>query len=315
MNLKFLETLVCVAELQNFRQAAARLHTTQPAVSARIRALEDMLGIELIDRSGREIRLTPAGLEALRHARAIVELSAHMRQTLSSAETLQGILRIGVIDTIIHTWLPRLIERVRTSHPRVSFELTADTSLRLAEGVRSGEIDLALLMGPLEDDGVVNHDLGRFPMAWVANPRHFHFNGPVDVLRLAEHPILSYPRHSKPYRAIERFFGASLGRQPLLNCSNSLASLVRLAIDGIGIAAIPPVVIEKEIATDRLAVVPVRQAFPSLAFTASYLDGQAAALPAAVAGFARDEAFRYSAEKGLDEAAGGSPHVAGTGDS
>ena len=72
MNLKFLETLVCVAELQNFRQAAARLHTTQPAVSARIRALEDMLGIELIDRSGREIRLTPAGLEALRHARAIV---------------------------------------------------------------------------------------------------------------------------------------------------------------------------------------------------------------------------------------------------
>ena len=227
MNLKFLETLVCVAELQNFRQAAARLHTTQPAVSARIRALEDMLGIELIDRSGGEIRLTPAGLEALRHARAIVELSAHMRQTLSSAETLQGILRIGVIDTIIHTWLPRLIERVRTSHPRVSFELTADTSLRLAEGVRSGEIDLALLMGPLEDDGVVNHDLGRFPMAWVANPRHFHFNGPVDVLRLAEHPILSYPRHSKPYRAIERFFGASLGRQPLLNCSNSLASLVR----------------------------------------------------------------------------------------
>ena len=120
---------------------------------------------------------------------------------------------------------------------------------------------------------------------------------------------------SAEIKKVARFFGASLGRQPLLNCSNSLASLVRLAIDGIGIATIPPVVIEKEIATDRLAVVPVRQAFPSLAFTASYLDGQAAALPAVVAGFARDEAFRYSAEKGLDEAAGSSPHVAGMGDS
>ncbi len=300
MNLRFLETLVYVAELRSFRQAAARLHTTQPAVSARIRALEDSLGVELVDRTGRDVRLTPAGVEAVRYARAIAELNADMCQRLSSAQMLQGILRLGVIDTIIHTWLPRLIERLRTTYPQVSFELTADTSISLAAQLRAGDIDLALLMGPLDDDGIVNRDLGRYPMAWVANPDRFAFDGPIDVAQLADYPILSYPRHSKPYRTIERCFEASRGRQPLLNCSNSLASLVRLAVDGIGIAAIPPAVIERELAAGTLVRLPVRQAFPGLRFTACYADRPPAALPSTVAGFAREEAVRFSAEKGPD---------------
>ncbi len=302
MNLRFLETLVYVAELRSFRQAAARLHTTQPAVSARIRALEGLLGVELVDRSGRDVRLTPAGVEAVRYARAIAQLNADMCQRLSSTQALQGLLRLGVIDTIIHSWLPRLIERLRTTYPQVGFELTADTSISLADQLRAGEIDLALLMGPVQEDGLVNLDLGGYPMAWVANPRRFAFDGPIDVAQLAAYPILSYPRHSQPYRIIERCFQASRGRQPLLNCSNSLASLVRLAVDGIGIAAIPPAVIETELAAGTLVRLPVRQAFPSLRFTACYADRPPAALPSTVARFAREEAARFSAEKGMDKA-------------
>ncbi len=315
MNLKFLETLVCVAEARSFRQAAARLHTTQPAVSARIRALEEQFGAQLLDRSGREVRLTPAGFEALRYAQAITDLAARMQESLSSGEALHGILRIGVIDTIIHSWLPQLIERVRAAHPKVSFELTADTSLRLGELLRAGDLDLSLAMGPLDEEAVVSRDIGSFPMAWVASPRHFHFSSAIDVSELAEYPVLSYPRHSKPYRMIERYFSASQGRQPLLNCSNSLASLVRLAVDGIGIAAIPPVVIEAEIAHGDLSVIPVRQTFPSLAFQAFYLDRPGASLPAAVAGFAGDEAARFAHAKGPGKALPpGAPAVASPAD-
>ena len=138
----------------------------------------------------------------------------------------------------------------------------------------------------MQEDGLVNLDLGGYPMAWVANPRRFAFDGPIDVAQLAAYPILSYPRHSQPYRIIERCFQASRGRQPLLNCSNSLASLVRLAVDGIGIAAIPPAVIETELAAGTLVRLPVRQA----------------ALPSTVARVAREEAARFSAEKGMDKA-------------
>lgn len=311
MNVRHLETLVVLAEVRSFRLAAARLHTTQPAVSARIRALEQAFGTELIDRGGRRIALTPPGLEALRYARAITKLLDGMRKAVCATDTLQGVIRIGVIDTIIHSWLPRLIEHLRRCHPDVNFELTADTSLRLTELFRAGELDLVLLMGPLSLEGVRDIDLGAFPMAWVANPKVYRFDGPIDVDALAGYPILSYPQHSIPYRTIRRYFASARGLEPILNCSNSLASLVRLAADGIGIAAIPPVIIERELAEGVLAIVPVKETFPALAFTASFAEGPTAALPCAVARLAHEEATRFGCAKGARRALAPSPEAFG----
>ena len=294
MNLKFLETLVWVAELKNLHQVAEQLHTTQPAISSRIKSLEQELGVKLIERGPKGVLLTAKGLEAVRYARDLVERSNSMRVRISDTQTLSAVIRMGVIGTIIHTWLPSLIERLRTDYPNVIFELESSTSLRIADALVSGELDVALLMGPLDEPDITNIDLGSFSMAWVANPRRFSFDGRLDVADLADLPILSYPRGSKPYRMIERYFAEADVRRPLLNCSNSLASIIRLAIDGIGIAAIPPATIAEELDEGRLAILPVRQVFPPLAFHGSYRSGRGDELPSLVARYAQEEARRFA---------------------
>lgn len=299
MNTRFLETLVWVARLRNFHHVAERLHTSQPAISSRIQALEAELGVPLVDRSVRDVQLTPEGLETLRYAEAVVALVDEMRVRLSDPGSLQGSIRIGVIGSIIYAWLPQFIERLRTTYPNVIFELSADTTAHLARALKRGEIDLALLMGPIDDAGVENIDLGSFPMVWVANPRHFRFDRPIDVTELAAQPILSYPRDSQPYRMLERYFRSSRIRRPLINAS-SFASVVQLAVAGIGIAAIPPVTVLDELDRGRLAIVPVRQVFPPIAFTASYRLSPAAELARTVAEMARAEAEAFAVRLGPD---------------
>jgi len=294
MNVRFLETLVWLSELKNMHLVAERLNTTQPTVSMRIKALEEDLGVTLIERGPKGVRLTPKGIEAVAFARDLVQRTNSMRVRLSDAASLNAIIRIGVIGTIVHTWLPSLIERLRRDYGSVIFELESTTSIRIAEALNNGEIDIGLLMGPVNEPGIENVDLGSFSMAWISNPKRFSVDGDIDVAELADLPILSYPRGSKPYRMIEEYFASSDVRRPLLNCSNSLASIIQLAIGGIGVAAIPPVTIREELAEGALSILPVRQVFPPLAFTASYRSGRAGDLGEIVAGYARKEALAFS---------------------
>lgn len=293
VRLRALRALIHVADLKSFRRAAAHLHTTQPAISARIRGLEEHFQRKLIHRDARGIRLTAEGIEVLRYAKSIVELTDRVSHLFQPTALIAGTVRIGAIDTVVPTFLMPLFERLRREHPEVSFELRTDTSLNLIEDLRRGEVDVALLMGPVEDEAVVNLDLGTFPMAWVANPRRYPFAHEIDVTELARYPIISYPRGSKPYRMIERYFEAQAPNQVRLSSSNSLSTLIRLAVDGFGIAAIPPAVIERELAEGQLARIPVRQPFPGLECHAVYYAASRSAAPALVAELAHEEAERY----------------------
>lgn len=296
MNLRFLETLICFAELKTMHQVAERLNTTQPTVSARIKALEEEFGVELVERGPKGVRLTSKGVEAVDFARDLIQRTNSMRLRLADASTLRAEIRIGVIGTITHTWLPSLIGRLRRDYRSVIFEIESTTSLRIAESVVNGETDIGLLMGPIDEPGVSNIDLGGYSMAWVANPERFPIREDIDVADLADLPILSYPRGSKPYRMIEEYFAATNVRRPLHNCSNSLASIIQLAVSGIGVAAIPPATIRAELAQGRLAILPVRQVFPALRFTASFRSGRAYDLADIVATYAREEARSFSME-------------------
>ena len=294
MNLKLLETFILLAEFGNFNRVADRLYTTQPAISARLRSLEKELGFELVDRSSKGFKLTPKGHEVLGYARVLIDTMHEMRVRISDTKTLTGSIRIGVIGTIIHSWLPNLVRRLRTDYPQVVFELHSATSLEISEELSKGAIDVALFMGPLEDLEITNLDLGSFPMAWVANPRCYRFEKTVDVADLAAMPILSYPRGSEPYRMIEGYFREARPRRLLLNCSDSLASIIRLTLDGIGIATLPLATIQTELSAGTLHVLPVRQVFPSLAFTASYRRSPFGELAKKVAEMAREEAMIFA---------------------
>ena len=146
MELRQLEYLVAVAEEANFTRAAQRVHISQSGVSAQIRQLEHDLGATLIDRSGRTATLTEAGQAALKHAREALAAAAAMRQAVDEVTgLLSGRLTVGMVTACTITALFDALAAFHRAHPGVAITLLEDNSAALAERVRSGAIDIALI--------------------------------------------------------------------------------------------------------------------------------------------------------------------------
>ena len=265
-----LETFVWVATLGSFRGAAAKLNTTQPAVSQRIAKLEADLGRKLIERHSRSVHPTEKGRELLSYAERLLKLRAEMRAALADRNAMRGVLRLGVSETIVHTWLPRFIERVHASHPRLALEIEVDISPNLRNRLVGHEIDLAFLLGPLSSPTIRNRPLCRFPLAFLASPKLDLPSGPVPLASLARHPIITFSRGTQPYVAVNDLFSQPHLPPIRLHASASLAPVVRMAVDGIGVAVIPPAIVADELEAGRLHIVEADAAIPDLGFTASW---------------------------------------------
>ena len=292
LNLRFLETFVWVARLKSFSLTAERMHSTQAAVSHRIAALEQELGVRLLERDTRDMRLTPQGVDAFAHAERLVRLAAEFRRRMSDPKALRGRIRIGVIETIVYSWLPALIDRLSHACPEVVLELDEGTSFDIAERLRVGEADLGLMMGPVEGPGLINIPLCSYASVWLASPKLGVPDGPIEIADIGQFPILSFPRNSKPHLAMTSYFERS-GIDDVRLHTASLATLIRMAVDGIGVTAVPAAVVTREIGEGTLKVLDVRQPFPALSLHAAYLESETRPLPALIAAMAREVAEAY----------------------
>ncbi len=127
MDLKQLSAFVWVAELHSFRAAAKRLYTTQPTISQRIAALESSLNVSLFDRCSTGISLTDKGRELLPLAQRMMETSNDILRLAHEQNAIQGTLRLGCVETIIHTWLDYLIDILHRRYPALTLDLQVDT--------------------------------------------------------------------------------------------------------------------------------------------------------------------------------------------
>src|SRR4051794_20371132 len=135
MELRQLEYFVAVAEEANFTRAAERIHVAQPAVSAQIQRLERELGLPLLDRSRRSVRLTAAGEAALPHARAALAAVGDMHLAVDELTALvRGTVTIGTV-TSHNVDMPGLLADFHADHPNVEITLSTDGSDALIEGV------------------------------------------------------------------------------------------------------------------------------------------------------------------------------------
>lgn len=265
-----LETFYWVAQLRSFRAAAERLHTTQPAVSQRIANLEDELGVKLLERGPRLAMPTPRGRLLLDYADRFLKLHAEMIAAVAVPEALSGVVRLGVSETIVHTWLAQFIERVHALFPRVTLEIEVDVSPLLAARLVDHRLDMAFLLGDVADPAIVTAPLCRYPLAFVASPALPLPVTPLSLNDLAAWPLITYPRTTQPYIELMRLFNAPDVIRPRVYASSSLATIVRMAIDGIGVSVIPPVVTERELADGRLRLVPIDAPLPDLVYSVAY---------------------------------------------
>jgi DNA-binding transcriptional LysR family regulator len=235
-----------------FRAAGQRLGLAQSAISSRIAALERKLGVELFERQGRGVRLTPVGRRFLEHADRLIEARDRIVDELSARDRLAGTLRIGVAESVVHTWLPGLLTNLRDGLPRMRFELSVDTSAELQRKLRGDEIDFAVMMSQLVPETGIGTRVGRIRIVWVAAPDMNLPDGPLSLTQLARHSIVTFPKETPPFREVERLFADPEVPVPLLHGCASLSTIAHLARAGFGIGVLPRQMAEPELREGRL---------------------------------------------------------------
>lgn len=269
MNIRTLETFVWIARLSSFRAAAKRVYASQPSVSARIAGLENQLGVQLFDRSGKKITLTAKGREFLVYAEKMLSLHGEMLQAVAKPASIHGTIRLAVSETIAHTWLPQLVERVSEAYPAINLELEVDISVNLAEKLKNHEIDIAFLMGGVNQPGIITRDLCRYSLLWFASPQLNLPDRAMSLAELAKWPIVTYPRQSEPYIAIRTLVDPMNHSTRVHSCS-SLSTIIRMTVDGLGVSALPREILQRELDAGMLREFRVDAAVPDLAFKTAY---------------------------------------------
>jgi len=271
VDFKSIETFLWVVTLGSFRGAGQRLNTTQPAISQRIAQLEREMGVKLLNRDHRVASPTPSGRQLMVYAEKLISLRSEMLAEVGDRSAMRGVLRLGVAETIVHTWLPRLIKSVNTAHPNLSLEIEVDITPNLTARLLGQEIELAFLLGPLTASGVRNRVLCDYPIGFLASPSLGLGTDPLKVQDLAKFPIITFPRKTQPYEIVRSLFNRPDLPPIRLHASASLATVIHMAIEGLGIAVIPTSIVEDELADGRLQLLSTDLKIPPLTFSASWL--------------------------------------------
>jgi DNA-binding transcriptional LysR family regulator len=289
IDFKALETLVWVATLKSFNRAAAKLNTTQPAVSQRIAQLEIDIGHRLLQREKRTVVPTEAGRRVIDYAERLLKLRSEMLHAVADKTAIRGTLRLGVAETIVHTWLPRFVERMSKAYPGLMLEIEVDITPNLRDRLLTQELDLVFVLGAFAVAQLRNLPLCNYRLAFLAGPA-LVLPQPVGLDVLATHPIMTFSRNTRPYQLMRELFSAPNLPPVRIHASSSMATILRMAEDGLGIAAVPEAIAGLELASGRLRVLQTDVSLPELDFFASWRVTPEAATVEAVATIAAEVA-------------------------
>lgn len=272
MNLRFVEAFYWVVSLKSVSRAAEKLFITQSAMSSRIAALEEELGVLLLDRRDKQFRLTVAGMRFFNHAQKLLALQRDIKAEMSAAggnESTTVSLRIGVIESVLHSWLIQWIAHMRKSSPAFELELTVETTPVLIDHVRRGALDLVFAAMPTAGEGVRSRALPPMEMAFVGHSE-LHRKRSYSLADLAEIELLTFQRGSQPHAALlDLFRAASLEVKRIHNIS-SISAMVQLVEGGLGLATLPVAAVERLAGHLPLKALKCDTPLPPLPIHASY---------------------------------------------
>ena len=238
-----LRCFTAVATEMNFRRAAAALHMTQPPLSRQIQLLEQEVGVALVDRSGRAIRLTPAGESFARTARYLLDSAAAAAldaRRIASGDA--GILTIGFTAASSYAFLPRFVSLLRRRLPDLALTLREMTTPQQVAALQSGLIDLGVLRPPVTLAGMQVVRVHREGLA-LAVPRGHRLAGQaaVGLADLEGEALITYPPVEGPYfhqliMGLLRAAGVAPGSVQHITQTHSILALVAA---GLGMALVP----------------------------------------------------------------------------
>lgn len=159
-----LRTLLAIADLGSFSQAAAALGRTQSAISLQVKRLEELTGTRIFARNGRNPVLTPAGEVLVSYARRMLALNDEALDAMRSS-AIGGKVRFGTSQDFSETWLPTILQGFVAANPGIEIEVRVDSGIEVVNAVEAGELDIALALGLGELPSA--EVLGQVPLVWI----------------------------------------------------------------------------------------------------------------------------------------------------
>ncbi len=260
MDLFALETFLAVAEERSFSRAAIRLHRTQPAVSQAIAKLEAQLGESLLERSARDGSLTDAGEVLREYAQKLLNLRTEATEALGELRSLhRGRLTLAANEYTCLSLLPVLDHFCRT-HPRIKVTVQRSFASRIPDELLARSVEIGIVSFRPDDVTLRSVVIYRDELALIVNPRHaLAKEGGVTIRQLGEEHFIAHnvpsPQRAKVLEAFRRY-DTNLRIDVELP---SLEAVRRFVEQGNGVALVPALTVQRELASGVLVRVPVKE--------------------------------------------------------
>jgi DNA-binding transcriptional LysR family regulator len=255
------EAFLAVGTFGGFRRAADALRVSQPAISARIKALEDSLGVTLFERGRAGLALSPAGRALRPHAEQLLHALALARQAVHDLRPSSGgALTIAAALSICTYLLPDVLKRFQATHPRTLITVRSGHSKEVLEMVLTGQAELGVARS-LHHPGVETVSLRDDPLVLVSAPTAaMARRGRARLDEVAAQPLILFDRGSSDWTLSHGLFRrAGLVPNVVLEVE-SIEAAKRMVERGIGLAFLPRLAVGSEIRRRRLIAIEIRDA-------------------------------------------------------
>jgi DNA-binding transcriptional LysR family regulator len=248
-----IETFLAVATYGGFHRAAGALRVSQPAVSARIRALEESLGTRLFERGHAGLTLSPAGKVLRPHAEQLLRQAALVRQAVhESRPAFGGALPIAASLSICTYLLPEVLKSYQTKHPDVIVSVRSGNSADVLKMVLDGEVEFGLARS-LHHPEVETISLRDDPLILVGHPKHPAMVKRKALLEEVESlPLISYDRGSSDWTLMNGLFRRAGLLPNIVMEVESIETCKRMVLRRLGLAFLPQLAVHDELKLKRL---------------------------------------------------------------
>ncbi|HTZ96044.1 MAG TPA: LysR family transcriptional regulator [Terriglobales bacterium] len=263
MEISQVETFLAVATFGGFHRAAEALRISQPAVSARIKALEESLGVSLFARSRGGLVVSEAGRTFRPHAEQLLRTASLARQAVHQAQPASGIpLQIAAALSISVYFLPDVLKRFQRAHSNVIISIRPGHSKEVLDMVLNNEAEIGLARS-LQHPEVETISLRDDPLLLVAHPRRgpAHTNR-AQLEKVASWPLIFYERGSSDWTLTHSLFRRA-GLVPNVALEvDSIETAKRMVERGLGFSFLPQLAVGREIRAHKLSAVKLVDAEP-----------------------------------------------------
>jgi len=277
LDLVLLQTFHEVAERGSITEAAVHLGRSQPAVSHRLRALEEDLGVPLFEKVGRRLRLTEYGRRLQRHCLDVMALSRGLRDRVCHEEgEVDGHVIIGTLPTLVSHLLVPVFHRLLAEHPKLQLSFVFEFLGSLREALRTGRADMLVVVGDMDTSGFSRERLAETELVAVMAPELApRKRGFVRLAELRERRYLAWdgPRDTTFDRAARFVEAKQLGGAYTPRIPH-IESLREMAAAGAGYALLPRYTVDKDVARKRLVALRVSGLSSTIDISLLLRDGQ-----------------------------------------